>query len=191
MSKKEIPIFNADDQRRDYLASRGYRFSHVGNGGHHWWVNKDIEAFFEGQNVALPPNLASASTIEQKPGAVVLTTPGCNRFTWERIVKQINWAEDEKSRLQGRSQQSSAMHALKQEIRENIRSMTEDRRALCLQRRALCQAFKKGGVRAAVQYLGEIAPQLNQTQTRIGLAEQAVAVLRQRTGNTRAMQAAC
>jgi hypothetical protein len=184
--QKAIPSFNSDTERAEYLKSRGYEFHRAGKGGHQHWRHKDVYESAVARKVKLPQNLAGISTVEKTPGEITLST-GCKPYTWEGIVKQINWAAEEyvANDPAALSAERESRRAIMDELRKNIRSTQEERRSLSLQRRALCQAFKEGGMKGAVKYLENIGPELQKAEKRVNAGQIAIDILRQRAEGVR------
>ena len=159
-----------------------------GSGSHSFWVHPQMIAHCEalaaqGKQAdapVMPENVRSVDN--QKPYEVMECTspaPG----TWKAIQRQMNWCNSACKDAQG----ATARRALLEEFAATKRQITtrihNDQRCVTLQRRALCQAFKKGGEKAAKEYLKTIAPELADARTRMDFAAKTLEVLQQRSGD--------
>ncbi len=181
--QKTIPVFNSDTERHAYLSSRGYELHRTGNGGHSHWRHADVYASAVERKVKLPQNLAGISTVAKIPGEITLCT-GCKPFTWEGIIKQINWAAEDYVAHNPEALKASIeeLRRLRTEFNKHRRELQNEKRAKSQMQRALCQAFKEAGVKGAMDYLLEIGPAIDESKAKINALQMAVHIMGQRVG---------
>lgn len=181
--ERTIPFFDKDPERISYLNSRGYKYHRPGNGGHSYYRHDRVYDSAVARRVKLPKNFLSAQTVDKTPGEIMLST-GCGAGTWEKIIKQINWAAEEyvandPTALQAEREE---LRSIMKDLRSSLREARDERRSLNQLQRSLCQEFKRVGMKGALRYLEQMGPALDKTKARLNAAHMAVETLRERAG---------
>lgn len=166
-----------DRDRRQFMLIHGFTEE---KGDHHKYQHPLLEAYAKFHDLKIPGNLWNIKTSEQKVGYESVDIDGKGR-SFNGSVKRVEWM------VNAITQKIKAGHSLelRKMIRENICSMTQDRRTLSQERRKLCKAFREGGVRAAVEMVQGMRPDLDKVEERIETAKRTISILRQRAGDNR------